>query len=195
MKRFVTFEGIDGSGKSTIINLVEKELKKTKHSVITTQEPTDTWIGKCVKKCIATNTDPIVTAFIFISDRIIHGKEISSWLETYDIVLSDRYAESTYAYQGAQLESHMNDPMKWLMELSKNRFPIPDHTFLFDIAPEKAMNRIKNRLDLIPFEQVSFLKRVRENYRTLAKGNRFSVLDANQPIEDLLKQCIEVIRI
>jgi thymidylate kinase len=87
----------------------------------------------------------------------------------------------------------MNEPIKWLKELSKNRFPLPDHTFLFDIEPEEAMDRIKNRLDLIPFEKVAFLEKVRRNYKTLAKGNCFSILDAKLPIEDLLKQCIDII--
>src|SRR4030042_4873637 len=99
MKRFVTFEGIDGSGKSTVSKLVYKQLKSKGLDVVLTVEPTDTWIGKQVKKCIASNSDPFVTAFIFIADRIEHGKQIKKWLNEGKIVLCDRYAESTYAYQ------------------------------------------------------------------------------------------------
>ena len=135
MKHFVTFEGIDGSGKSIISKLVYKKMKSQYYKVVLTYEPTDTWIGKQVQKCIETNTDPFVTAFTFIADRIQHGKQIQKWLDEDKIVLCDRYAESTYAYQGAQMEGIVDNPIKWLRELSKNRFPIPDKTYVFVIKP------------------------------------------------------------
>ena len=193
MKQFVTFEGIDGSGKTTVIRCVEAKLRDRGYSVVLTKEPTDTWVGKCVQQCIATDTDPVVTAFTFISDRIIHGKKILSWLDNKSIVLCDRYAESTYAYQGTQLEGSMNDPIHWLQDLSKNRFPLPDHIFLFNIDPEQAMKRIEDRDGLIPFEKVSFLKKVAKNYLKLAKGNHFTILDATQSIEKLTQECLDVI--
>ena len=193
MKRFVTFEGIDGSGKTTIINKLYDELNDKNYSVIVTREPTDSWVGKCVQECIATHTDPIVTSFTFISDRIIHGKEILNWLKKYDIVLCDRYAESTYAYQGAQLQDSIDDPIKWLMELSKNRFPIPDITFLFEIQPKIAMKRIQDRAELIPFEKVAFLEKVAKNYQRLIDDKRFTCIDATESIENITKHCLDVI--
>ncbi|RLF57346.1 MAG: dTMP kinase [Thermoplasmata archaeon] len=193
MKRFVTFEGIDGSGKTTIIDRIFDELINKDYSVFVTCEPTDSWVGKCVQECIATNTDPVVTSFTFISDRILHGKEILSWLNEYDFVLCDRYAESTYAYQGAQLQDSIDDPIKWLMELSKNRFPIPDITFLFEIQPKLAMKRIQDRDELIPFEKVAFLKKVAKNYQRLIDDSRFTIIDATQSIEDITKRCLDVI--
>jgi len=191
MKRFVTFEGIDGSGKTTIIHRVFDELQSQEMQVILTFEPTDTRIGSCVKQCIKTDTDPFVTAFTFIADRLIHSKEIQKWLDDGYIVLCDRYAESTYAYQGAQLQEHMKDSMKWLKELSDGRIVIPDRTFLFDIDPQVAMKRIQCREELIPFEKVSFLVNVRKNYLELAKGVRFSILDATKPIGTLTEECIK----
>ena len=131
MKKFVTFEGIDGSGKSTVSKLVYEKLKNDGYDVILTYEPTDSFIGKMVKKCIETDSDPFVTAFTFIADRIDHCKKIQKWLDDDKIVLCDRYAESTYAYQGAQLQNLMEDPIKWLKDLSKNRIIIPDRTFVF----------------------------------------------------------------
>ena len=189
MKHFVTFEGIDGSGKSTISKLVFKKLKSQGYDVVLTFEPTDTWIGKCVQKCIETNTDPFVTAFAFIVDRIEHCKEIQKWLDESKIVLCDRYAESTYAYQGAQMQELTDNPMKWLQELSKDRIIIPDRTLVFVIDPKISLARIQNRDNLIPFEKVSFLEKVHKNYLKLAVGKRFMKVDATKTIDELVEIC------
>jgi len=193
MNRFVSFEGIDGSGKTTVIKEVSSILISKGYRVKVTREPTDSSVGKCVQHCIETQADPTVTAFTFISDRIIHGKQILEWLEHYDIILCDRYAESTYAYQGSQLHEHMENPIHWLKELSKNRFPLPDQVFLFDIQPEQAMKRIQGREELIPFEKVSFLSKVRKQYLDLAKDDRFVIIDASHSLDTIIKQCIKEI--
>ncbi|HEC89051.1 MAG TPA: dTMP kinase, partial [Thermoplasmatales archaeon] len=73
MKKFITFEGIDGSGKTTILHLVADKLRENGFNVIETFEPTDTWLGDNVKKCIEEDTDPFITTFAFIADRIQHG--------------------------------------------------------------------------------------------------------------------------
>jgi dTMP kinase len=191
MKHFVTFEGIDGSGKSTISKLVYKKLKSQGYKVVLTYEPTDTWIGKQVQKCIETKTDPFVTAFIFIADRIQHGKQIKKWLDAGKIVLCDRYSESTYAYQGAQMENMIKDPMKWLKELSKDHIPIPDRTFVFIIEPKDSLARIKDRDNLIPFERSAFLEKVHKNYLKLAVGKRFLKVDATKTEKELEKICFD----
>ena len=191
MKRFVTFEGIDGSGKTTILNSVYERLLAEGKKVIKTREPTDTWMGDCVKQCIKTDTDPFVTAFTFIADRFIHVKEIQRWLEDGYIILCDRYAESTYAYQGVQLKEYIDDPITWLKDLSQDRIVLPDRTFLFDITPKEAMKRIQHREELISFEKVSFLTKVQANYNQLAKGKRFKILDATKPISVLVKECVD----
>ena len=189
MKHFVTFEGIDGSGKSTISKIVYKQLKSQGQNVVLTYEPTNTWIGKCVQKCIETSTDPFVTAFTFIADRIEHCKHIQKWLDKDKIVLCDRYAESTYAYQGAQMQDLTDNSMKWLQELSKARIIIPDRTFIFLINPKLSLARIQNRDNLIPFEKVSFLEKVHKNYLKLAVGKRFMKVDATKKIDELVEIC------
>jgi len=191
MKHFVTFEGIDGSGKSTISKLVYKKLKSQGYKVVLTYEPTDTWVGKQVQKCIETNTDPFVTAFTFIADRIQHGKQIQKWIDEGKIVLCDRYAESTYAYQGAQMENMIDNPIKWLKELSKDRIPTPDRTFVFIIEPKDSLARIQHRDNLIPFERSAFLRKVHKNYLKLAVGKRFMKIDAIKTKEELEKICYE----
>ena len=193
MNHFVTFEGIDGSGKSTILKLVYEQLKSQGYDVISTYEPTDSWMGKLVQRCIETNTDPFVTVFTFVADRIEHGKQIQSWIDDDKIVLCDRYEESTYAYQGVQLQDAIKDSVPWLKELTKDRIPVPDITFLFVIDPKKALDRIQNRDNLIPFERLFFLEQVHKNYIRLAFEERFYKLDATKSIEELVETCCKKI--
>jgi dTMP kinase len=191
MKQFITFEGIDGSGKSTVSKVVYDKLKSDGHNVVLTYEPTDSTIGKFVQKCIKTGDDPFVTAFTFIADRIQHCKKIKQWLDDGKIVLCDRYAESTYAYQGAQLENTINNSIKWLQDLSKDRILIPERTFLFVIPPKDSLARIQNRDELIPFERLSFLEKVHKNYLAVSKGKRFLRLDATKKIGELVSICYD----
>jgi len=187
MKHFVTFEGIDGSGKSTIAKLVYKKLKSEGYDVVLTYEPTNSWIGKCVQKCIETDFDPFITSFTFIADRIEHCKQIKKWLDEGKIILCDRYADSTYAYQGVQLENKIKNPIKWLKELSHGRIIIPDRTFLFIIEPKMALARIQHREKLIPFEKVEFLKKVQNNYLKLFNDQIHRKIDAKKSKETLVK--------
>jgi len=189
MKHFITFEGIDGSGKTTISKLVYNMLKKEGYNVVLTYEPTDTWIGKYVQKCIKNSSDPFITAFTFIADRIQHCRQIKEWLNNGKIVLCDRYAESTYAYQGVQLQNKIKDPIKWLQDLSHKNILTPDRTFLFIIKPEESLARIQHRKNLIPFEQISFLEKVQQNYLKLAHEKRFIKLDATEKKEKLAEKC------
>lgn len=191
MKRFVTFEGIDGSGKSTISRLVYNKLRSDGYDVVLTFEPTDSTIGKFVQKCIKTGGDPFVTAFTFIADRIQHCRQIKQWLDDGNVVLCDRYAESTYSYQGAQLEGDIKNPIKWLQELSEDHILVPDRTFLFVIHPKKSLARIKDRDELIPFEHLSFLEKVHKNYLAVSKGKRFLRLDATKKIDELVSICYD----
>lgn len=191
MKRFVTFEGIDGSGKSTISKLVAEKLQTAGYDIVWTYEPTDSAIGKYVQESIRAQSDPFVTSFTFIADRIQHCKLIQHWLDEGKIVLCDRYTESTYAYQAAQLDSELKDPVKWLRELSGGRILIPDRTFLFVIEPQASLARIQHRAELIPFERIAFLEKVHVNYLKISRGKRFLHLDATQPIETLVKLCYD----
>lgn len=193
MNRFVTFEGIDGSGKSTVSRRVYEDLKHQGYKVVLTAEPTTTPIGEFVNTCIRTSADPYLTAFSFIADRIQHCVQIRQWLEDDAIVLCDRYAESTYVYQGAQLQGTIRSPMKWLQDLSKDKILVPDRTFLFVIPPATAVARIQRRSELIPFERQEFLERVHRNYLRLCTGPRFSRLDATLTVETLVSECVHTI--
>ena len=189
VKKFITFEGIDGSGKTTILKLVYKKLKSEGFDVISTFEPTNSYIGKYVQKCIENNYDPYLTSFAFIADRIDHSKKINKWLNENKIVLCDRYSDSTLAYQSVQLEKLIKNPIKWLKEISDKNIIIPDRTFLFLIDPELSIQRIKNREKIISFEKVSFLKKVDKYYNKLANSDRYIKIDATKSIEELVRFC------
>lgn len=191
MKQFITFEGIDGSGKSTISKLVSEKLQSAGYDCLWTFEPTDSMVGRFVQECIKKHSDPFVTSFTFIADRIQHCRQIQHWLEEGKIVVCDRYAESTYAYQATQLEGQMKNPLKWLQELSQGRILTPDRTYLFVIDPKTSLARIQQRPELIPFEQLAFLEKVHKNYLAVSKGKRFLHLDATQPIERLVQICYD----
>jgi len=192
MKRFVTFEGIDGSGKSTISKGVYEKLKKEGYDVILTFEPTDTELGRIVKKCIEENSDPVVTTFAFIADRIQHVREIKKWVKDNKIVLCDRYADSTYAYQAVQLEDIIENPIKWLKELHDRFIIKPDLTFLCVLEVDKALGRIKNREKLVSFERKEFLEKVQKNYLHLAslEKERFVMIDASKSVNKIVDECI-----
>ena len=187
MKRFFTFEGIDGSGKSTISKIVYNKLKNKGFDVVLTREPTDTWIGKKVQEYIESGDDPYLTTITFIADRIEHGKQIKKWVDDGKIVLCDRYAESTYAYQAVQLEKDIDNPIFWLKDLSKNRFPLPEKTFVFIIDPTESLARIQHRDNLVPFEKIEFLKKVHENYLKICVGPRFFKVDATKSKDELVE--------
>jgi dTMP kinase len=189
---FVTFEGIDGSGKSTISRKVYERIK-TKKDAILTQEPTKNWLGRIVNRAIMEGTDPITIALSFMADRNEHVKKIRRWLKEGKIVICDRYADSTFAYQGAQLEGKVGEPLKWLKLVHEPFYYEPDLTFLLIIDPEIALKRIRRKYT--PFEKKEFLEKVQENYLILAKKNpRFVKLDATKGIDELVDECLEVIK-
>ena len=161
--------------------------------MVSTFEPTDSYIGKYVQECIKNNYDPYLTTFAFIADRIDHCKKINNWLNQEKIVLCDRYSDSTLAYQSVQLEKSIKNPIKWLQELSVNSIIIPDITFLFLIDPELSIKRIKNRKTKIEFEKVEFLKKVDGYYKKLANSERYIKIDATKSIEELVDLCYKKI--
>lgn len=189
--KFITFEGIDGSGKTTIANLLYERLRK-EYDVILTSEPTKSWLGKAVRKAINENKDAVTIALLFVADRNEHVKEVKKWLNEGKLVICDRYMDSTFAYQKEHLKGIMRKPIQWLKNLHTNIL-IPDLTFLLKIDVEKALKRIdKRRLTI--YENKEFLQRVQRNYIEMArKEKRFVIINADRKKEDILEECLSIL--
>lgn len=186
--KFITIEGIDGSGKSTVAKAVYQYLKRKGYKVKLTTEPTNTMIGQAVKEAITKKSNPFEEVLFFMVDRVQHTQKIRNWLEKGISVISDRYCDSTYAYQGATLENHLKnikkDSVEWLKEIGESFTLVPDMTFLLIVEPKTAIQRLANRRKVTKFERLAFLKQVQNNYMQLAKQEkRFIIIDANKPLE------------
>jgi dTMP kinase len=184
---FATLEGIDGSGKSTVAGKVVESLASAGIPVVATTEPTRTWRGDAVKWAIEADVDPVTESFLFLADREAHSLQIRRWLADGKLVLSDRYADSTYAYQGARLAATRPDAIRWLRELSAPYVVTPDVTFLLAVPPEVALGRIAGRGKTVRFEEVAFLRTVDANYRAMAaEEKRFVVLDGTRGVGEIV---------
>src|SRR5690242_1308698 len=122
----VTFEGIDGSGKTTVSRLVVESLRKNGKAVYLTCEPTHTWLGDAVRRAYEDDVGPITESFLFLADRAAHVPEIRAHLAKRELVVCDRYADSTFAYQGARLRDIIRDPLRFLQRASEDWLLMPD---------------------------------------------------------------------
>lgn len=192
---FITFEGIDGCGKTTQINLLNEFLSKKGYQTFLTLEPGAGKIGKSLRN-ILLNYEGFVAdnceLFLYLADRSQHVEEtIKPNVEEGKIVLCDRYTDSTIAYQGYGRKGDV-EKLTYLNDIATNKF-YPDLTFVFDIDIETSQQRIGKNKDRLEKESFEFHKRVKEGYKTLAKQNpkRIKVIQANQSIEQIHKIVID----
>ncbi len=194
LRGFVTFEGIDGSGKTTVSRLVARAFESRGARVFLTGEPTKTWTGEAVRRSYVQDVGPLAESFLFLADRAAHQEEIRRRLEAGELVLCDRYADSTYAYQGARLQGLVSRPISFLQGLSEPWLERPDLTLLLRVAPDLGLRRIAGRPTKVRFEELAFLKRVARNYDALAKARRFVVLDARASPDSVAEAAIAAIQ-
>ena len=185
MSPFVVLEGIDGCGKSTAAKMLVRRLGKP---AVLTREPTDSWIGRAVKKQETPEISPYRDALLFMADRAQHTIEISKLLARGKLVVSDRYYHSTVAYQTAYLRRRrQGDMFDWLLDANMRISVHPDITFRLDIPPEVGLMRISVRKESSRFERLSFLREVRRNYLRLAKlDDSIIVMDGTMSAESVL---------
>lgn len=185
---FITFEGIEGSGKSTQQEIIAHWLREAGHQVCVTKEPGGTDFGMNIRKLIldpATNFESKYTELLlFYADRLEHiACVVKPALAAGKIVLCDRYIDSTVAYQhgGRRLEMKTIESLNSLVNFS------PELTILCDIEAEKGLQRAKNRAELDRFEQetIEFHHRIRDTYLTLASQypKRIKYVNADQAID------------
>jgi dTMP kinase len=187
----VTFEGIDGSGKSSLAKEVYGRLKARGVDAILTSEPTKGWVGDAVRKGIDEGLDPLTQALLFLADRAAHAPQIRTWLEEGKVVLCDRYADSTFAYQGVAMEGILPDPPDWLRRVGAPFTLSPDLTFLLVLEPREALARIAGRRRTL-YEKEAYLARVQQRYRALARESRFVELDSSRSLGDLADEALKI---
>ena len=194
MEDFYTFEGIDGSGKTSIMQRTAEFLREGGKEVETTMEPTGTWLGQAVERSYGEDVSPFTEAFLFMADRATHCQQIERWLKEGKLVLSDRFSHSTYAYQGAALAGILGGGEAAMDFLIKGHEPFvlePAKVFLFDIDPKLGLERATGRGELSKFEKLEYLSMVRDNYLVLAKRYGFTVIDASQTFDEVLEEVMK----
>ncbi|AKB76727.1 Thymidylate kinase [Methanosarcina horonobensis HB-1 = JCM 15518] len=195
--KLITLEGIDGSGKSTVAKKLQENSEIRLFEPVFTREPTrGTLTGNAVENAIQSETDQLAELFLFTADHAEHlAKLIKPALENGKTVISDRYSDSRYAYQGVTLKDRLENPLEWVKSLHREWTIVPDLTFLFDIEPETAVERCGKRGEQTKFEKIEFLQKVRGNFLSLAKEepNRFVVIDASSSPEKVEKEVVQKI--
>lgn len=193
----VTLEGIDGSGKTTAGRAVAQALRDQGMRTKTTEEPTGTWLGKAVRRALAENLDDAALAFLFMADRADHVTRIGVWQDQGYLVLSDRYADSTIAYQAVALADRFQgeDPLEAIARWQWRFFPRPDVTLWCDVSPATGLKRIAERDRHDHFEKEAFLRKVRANYRRLAEKDpeRWVRIDARRKPEAVAEAAVDAV--
>ena len=181
----VTLEGLDGSGKTTVWERLRADDALPDDTTFT-REPTDSWYGEAVMRSIGDDeADSLAELFLYTADHAAHlADTVRPALDAGELVVSDRYSDSRYAYQGATLagDEHFEDPLAYVRQVHEPWTRPPDRTVYLDLDPETAARRsgATNK-----FETADYLADVRENYERLidADPDRFVRVDATQDPE------------
>lgn len=191
---FITFEGPEGSGKTTHLRALAAFLRAQGYPVLTTHEPGGTPIGQRIRQILLDPSLGVLTpraeVLLFLADRAQHvAQRIVPALEARQVVLCDRYADSTLAYQGYGHRQWPLDTLRDLIHFATQGL-WPDRTFLLDVPPEVGLTRQGEAPDRIEQRTLDFHRRVREGYRALAQAEpaRWVLLDATQPWDAVQEQ-------
>ena len=189
---FITFEGADGCGKTTQINLLNDYLTKKSYKTVVTLEPGGSEIGKNLRQILLHHKGFVsdrAELFLYLADRAQHIDEIVlKNVEAGNIVLCDRCIDSTVAYQGYARGGDIKS-INFLNEIATGG-KTPDITFVFDVETEIAQERLGSTKDRLEKEGIEFHKKVRFGYLELAKKypDRIKVIDSNKPIEEVFSE-------
>lgn len=186
---FVALEGGEGAGKSTQARLLQEWLEKAGHDVVLTFEPGDTLAGRRIREMVLSpetgELDDRTEALLYAADKAEHVATVV-WpaLERGAVVVTDRYVDSTLAYQGAGRAipaAELEQVARWATGNLR-----PHLTVLLDLAPEQGLRRFHGR-DRIEGESAEFHGRVRDSFRHLAESEpgRYLVVDATRPVDEI----------
>lgn len=199
MTKFITFEGVEGSGKSTQSRKLYEFFLSQKQEVILTREPGGTVAGEKIREILIDEKIAKLEAktelFLNFAARLEHvEKLIKPALAAGKTVISDRFFDSTYAYQGSAFGVDQN-LINEVRKMTIGDFA-PDITFLIDVPIENAFKRIEGRLDNNRYEKLGldFHQKVRDGFLSMAKNNsRIKVIDGTRSVEEIFKQIINSI--
>jgi len=198
--KFITFEGIDGCGKSTQARLLLEYMNKSGVETILVREPGGTNISESIREILLHSSsgqmgDRTESLLMTASRAQLTQEVIIPNMDQGKFVIADRYSDSTLAYQGGG----RNLDIEWLIEL--NNYAtftlLPDITFFVDIRPEEALRRLDSNKDRIEGEGIEFQARVRKTYHELAErfNDRYVILDGYGKIDDIHQKVLnEMIR-
>jgi dTMP kinase len=197
--KLITFEGIDGSGKTTQLRLLEKYLTGRGIAYLSTREPGGTALGKTIRSALLAGeyVEPLAELLLYAADRAQHVRQvIIPALSSGKLVLSDRFYDATTAYQGVARGFDL-DLIEQLNELAAAGLK-PDLTLLFDLDAETALERKNESMkpDRLESEPLEFHRRVRAAYLALVKRepDRFKIIPATGTIEETYQLMIETVR-
>lgn len=194
---FIVFEGIDGSGKSTLIKNIAEKLEYANKKVHITSEPTSFNVGKEIRTLLKSGNDSDashrIMALLFAADRLNHiENDVFPAVKRGEIVLCDRYKLSSMAYQSVRNE------MSWVESL--NKFAVnPNLTFFVSVSVDNALKRIDSRLETREiFEKRDFLEKIDANYDFLIKKYKsemsVEILDGNDSAEIIAEKAWLIIQ-
>lgn len=199
---FITLEGIDGCGKSTQLRLLASELRARGLNVVATREPGGTPLGQKLRAAlldVQEQVDPLAELLVFAADRAQHvRKHLLPALTAGQIVLSDRYADATVAYQGAG-RGFEPGLIQEIVQLATGGLK-PDLTLLFDLAVAESAVRTRRRVaakttDRLDIEDAEFHTRVRNAYLEIARANpdRIRVIDARGTVNQTHAAVMDIV--
>ncbi len=194
---FITFEGADGSGKTTQLNNIKSFLEQKGFDVVVTREPGALEIGQKIRN-ILLHHDGIVAdrceMFLFLADRAQHVETfIKPAINEGKVVLCDRHTDSTIAYQGYGRGQDIN-LLKELNEIAVNNIK-PDLTLVFDVSTEIAQERVGSEKDRMESAGLEFHRKVRNGYLELQKqeSDRIKLVNANNSIEEVFEDTKKIV--
>lgn len=194
---FITFEGIDGCGKTTQMNLLAEYLQSNGYEVLLTREPGAKGLGEEIRKILLHydgEVSPKAESFLFLADRAQHIDVIvSPAVNSGKIVLCDRHTDSTIAYQGYGRNVDI-DKLNYLNNLATGNRK-PDLTFVFDIDIETSMSRVGKDKDRMESSGQEFFNKVRQGYLEIAKlePDRVKVIDSTCSIDRIAQKVKELV--
>jgi len=200
---FITFEGIDGCGKSTQLRMLASELRLRGREVVSTREPGGTPLGLGIRQLLLESeeqVDPLAELLLYAADRAQHVRShVRPALDSGHVVLSDRYADATVAYQGAG-RGFPNELVSELVVLATGGL-MPDLTLIFDLPVDESQRRQARRTskghkaDRLDAEDAAFHTRVRDAYLRIAAAEpeRVRVIDAAGSVQETQAHVMRVV--